>query len=66
MCLCREEQQWPIVPIICIKEPHSAHLHSRLWPDFSGNELWTEHSLKATRHFPLLGSNSSSGTLTHT
>ena len=49
---------------LCLKEPHSAHSHSRPWPDFSGNELWTKCSLRATRHFPLLGSNSSSGTLT--
>lgn len=39
---------------LCIKEPHSAHLHNRPWPDFSGNELWTEHSLRAPRHFPHL------------
>lgn len=49
---------------LCVKEPRSAHLHSGPWPDFSGNELWTECSLRAARHFPLLGSNSSSGTLT--
>lgn len=27
---------------LCFKEPHSAHLHSRPWPDVSGNELWTD------------------------